>query len=72
MAIEDKKKDKVEIDKDTLIGDLIRMKPQSIDTLLRFGMGCIACPASLNESIAEACMVHGMDPDYLLAELNNN
>ncbi|MDO4595067.1 MAG: DUF1858 domain-containing protein [Tissierellia bacterium] len=70
MSIQDKKKESIEVTRDTLIGDLIKMKPESIDTLLRFGMGCIACPASLNETIEEACMVHGMDPEFLLERLN--
>ena len=60
----------VEITRDMLIGDIIQTKPETINTLLMAGMGCIACPSSLYETLDEACMVHGMDPEYLLAELN--
>ena len=28
------------------------------------------CPASLNETLAEACMVHGLDCETMLDELN--
>ncbi|MCI5839550.1 MAG: DUF1858 domain-containing protein [Peptoniphilaceae bacterium] len=71
MAIENKKEDEFVITGDMLIGDIIRRKPQAIDTLLRVGMGCIACPSSLMESVEEAAMVHGLDTEYLLEKLNN-
>lgn len=62
--------DKMEITKDMLIGEVIRSKPESIDTLLRFGLGCVGCPASQMESIEEAAMVHGIDLSQLLKALN--
>ncbi|NLJ98518.1 MAG: DUF1858 domain-containing protein [Tissierellia bacterium] len=60
----------MEITKDTLVGELIRNKPESVDILLRFGLGCVGCPASQMESIEEAAMVHGLDLDQLLKALN--
>jgi len=33
-------------------------------------MGCIGCPSSQMESLAEAAMVHGMDIDVLMKEIN--
>ena len=33
-------------------------------------MHCVGCPASQGESLAEACMVHGMDCDTLVASIN--
>lgn len=70
MAIEEKKKDKVEITHDMLIGEIIQAKPESINIFLSVGMGCIACPSSLYETLDEACMVHGLDSNYLLEKLN--
>ncbi|NLX62624.1 MAG: DUF1858 domain-containing protein [Tissierellia bacterium] len=61
----------MEITKDTLIGEIIRNKPEAVDTLLRFGLGCIGCPASQMESLEEAAMVHGLDLDELLKALNS-
>lgn len=61
----------MEITKDMLIGELIRKKPESIEILMRFGMGCIGCPSSQMESLAEAAMVHGLDIDKLMTALNN-
>ncbi|MCF6464327.1 DUF1858 domain-containing protein [Clostridium sp. Cult2] len=60
----------MEITKDMLVGEIIRNKPESVDTLLRFGLGCIGCPASQMESIEEAAMVHGIDLSQLLKALN--
>ena len=60
----------MEITKDMLIGDIIRNNPDSVEVLFRNGLSCIGCPASQMESLEEACMVHGMDCDYLLNELN--
>ena len=33
-------------------------------------MHCLGCPASRGETVEEACAVHGVDPDALLAEVN--
>ncbi len=61
----------MEITKDMLIGELIRKKPEAVETLMRFGMGCIGCPSSQMESLEEAAMVHGLNIDKLMEALNN-
>ncbi|MGF7060806.1 DUF1858 domain-containing protein [Brassicibacter mesophilus] len=58
------------INKDMLIGELLREKPQAAEILMRFGMGCIGCPSSQMESLEQAAMVHGIDLQKLLEELN--
>lgn len=58
------------ITRDMLIGEILREKPESVETLLRFGMGCIGCPSSQMESLEQAAMVHGVDLEKLLEELN--
>lgn len=58
------------INKDMLIGELLREKPEAAEILMRFGMGCIGCPSSQMESLEQAAMVHGLDLQNLLAELN--
>lgn len=59
-----------EITKDMIIADLLKAMPQSAKVLQECGMRCVYCPSSLNESIEEACMVHGLDCDTLIDELN--
>jgi len=58
------------INKDTKIGDLIKEAPEKAEILLEAGMHCLGCPASQMETLEEACMVHGIDVEELLKELN--
>ena len=34
------------------------------------GWHCVGCPSSIGESLEEACMVHGLDADVVLANIN--
>lgn len=61
----------MKVEKDTLIRDVVQMGQESTKILISFGMGCIGCPASQNESIGEAATVHGINLDLLLESLNN-
>ena len=56
--------------KDTLIGDILDKAPEKADILLDAGMHCITCPAAMGETLEEACEVHGIDVEDVLAELN--
>lgn len=58
------------VTKDTIIGEILKDKPEAIGTLMSFGMGCIMCPASQMESLEEAAMVHGIDVDALITAIN--
>jgi len=60
------------ITKDTLIGDLLKEKPEAAEVLFQYGMGCIGCPSSQMESLAEAAQVHGMDLNELMKAINEN
>ena len=58
------------ITKDTIIGDILTIAPQTPPLFIGIGMHCLGCPASRGETVEEACAVHGVDPDALLAEVN--
>ena len=58
------------IEKTTKIGDLLEQYPDKADILLEAGMHCLGCPASQAETLEEACMVHGIDVEELVAKLN--
>lgn len=62
----------MKITKDMIIGDLVRNYPESVKVLMGHGMGCVGCPSSQAESIADACQVHGMDIESLLEALNKS
>ena len=61
----------MEINKDTLIGDLLQIAPEKADILLEAGMHCLSCPASQMETIEEACEVHGIDVNEILEKINS-
>lgn len=56
---------------DMLVGDIIGKHPLASQFLMECGMGCIHCPASQMESLAEACAVHGIDGDEIVDALND-
>ena len=37
---------------------------------MAIGMHCLGCPSSRGETVEEACMVHGVDADAFLAQVN--
>lgn len=61
----------VTITKDTIIGDILDIAPETAPIFFSIGMHCLGCPASRGETVEEACMVHGVDCDSVLAEVNN-
>ena len=60
----------MKIDKNTKIGELLQNAPEKAEILLEAGMHCLGCPASQAETLEEACMVHGIDVEELVAKLN--
>ena len=60
----------VKIEKDTIIGDILDVAPQSAPLFFAIGMHCLGCPSSRGETVEEACMVHGVEVDKLLALVN--
>ena len=60
----------IEMKKDTIIGDILDVAPQTAPIFLSIGMHCLGCPSSRGETVEEACMVHGVDCDKLLALVN--
>ena len=60
----------IEITKDTIIGDILDVAPQAAPIFLSIGMQCLGCPSSRGETVEEACMVHGVDCEKLLAIVN--
>ena len=49
----------VEITKDTIIGDILDVAPQTAPIFFGIGMHCLGCPASRGETVEEACAVRG-------------
>lgn len=60
----------MQISKDMLIGQLLQQDELIAPMLMRAGMHCLGCPSAQGESLEEACMVHGIDCDELVAGIN--
>ncbi|MBM6977036.1 DUF1858 domain-containing protein [Intestinimonas butyriciproducens] len=58
------------ITKDTIIGDILDIAPETAPVFLSIGMHCLGCPSSRGETVEQACMVHGVDVDSLLKKIN--
>lgn len=58
------------IEKNTKIGEILENNPEKAEILLEAGMHCLGCPASQGETLEEACEVHGIDVEELVAKLN--
>ena len=61
----------MQISKEMLIGELLQVDENMAQILMGAGMHCIGCPSSQMESLEEAAMVHGIDPDALVKEIND-
>ena len=56
-----------QVNKSTMIGELLQIDQNIAPILLNIGMHCLGCPSSQMETI----MVHGIDPDALVKEIND-
>jgi hybrid cluster-associated redox disulfide protein len=63
--------EKKKITKDTIIGDVIKMSPAAKAVIQKyFGNGCFTCAGINMESISFGSMMHNMDPNKIVDELN--
>ena len=60
-----------QVDKNILIEDLVQIDPGIIAILMSAGMHCVGCASSAMESLEEAAMVHGLDADLLVDQIND-
>ena len=61
----------MQVTKDTLIGDVLDFDAETAQFFFEIGMHCLGCPSSRGETIEEACAVHGVDAEELVAKLND-
>lgn len=59
------------IERNTIIGDVLDIAPQSAPLFMAIGMHCLGCPSSRGETVEQACMVHGVDCDEFLEQVNS-
>ena len=59
----------LEITKKTTMGEMLEYDMGIAYILMQSGMHCVGCPSSIHESLEEACMVHGLDANEVLASV---
>ena len=60
----------MQVNKQMTIMEIISVDADIIPILYDAGMHCIGCPSAQGETLEEACMVHGIDCDVLVAGMN--
>ncbi|MBR5336841.1 MAG: DUF1858 domain-containing protein [Lachnospiraceae bacterium] len=60
----------MQVKKEMVISDIIRLDEGLIGVLMAAGMHCVGCPSAQAETLEEASLVHGLDPDAVTSELN--
>lgn len=61
-----------EITKKTSIGEIIKQYPEAEPVIQKyFGSGCFSCPGSKTEDIAFGALMHNIDPEQIIKELND-
>jgi len=60
-----------QITKKMTIGQLLAAYPEVAPILMRMGMHCLGCPSAQAESLEEAAMVHGFDPQVIEDQIND-
>ncbi len=63
--------EKKKVTKDSIIGDVIKMSPSAKEVIqTSFGNGCFTCPGINRESISFGSMMHNLDPNKIVDEIN--
>lgn len=58
------------ITRDTMICDILDFAPETAPLFREIGMHCLGCAMASEETVAEACEVHGVDPDEFVKKAN--
>ncbi len=58
------------VTEDTIIGDILDKDFEVAPFFLEMGMHCLGCPSSRGETVGQACEVHGVEVNDLIAKLN--
>lgn len=59
----------MELTRETPIGYILRLYPETIAVFKAHGLGCATCMASLEESLESCARLHGLVVETLLADL---
>lgn len=58
------------ITKEMTVAEVLKMDRTLAGIFLQHGLMCLGCPSATLESIEQAAMVHGIDLNLLITDLN--
>ena len=59
------------VTKDSIIGEILGEHPKGKEVIQKyFGGGCFTCPGINIEAISFGAMMHNIDPEQIIKELN--
>ena len=61
----------MEITRETLISEIVLNCPELTPAFQAIGMHCLGCAMASNETLEEACAVHGIDVDAVIESLKD-
>ena len=62
---------KTKFTKDSVIGDIVKNRPAALKVIEKyFGNGCFTCPGMKVESLSFGAMMHNIDTNKIIEELN--
>lgn len=65
--------DTKKITADMSIDEVLKLYPETAEVFRKyFHGGCFACPAARMETLGDGAMVHGLDVDFIVGELNKS
>jgi len=63
---------KIAFTKNSVIGDIVKSSPAASKVIEKyFGNGCFTCPGMKVEALSFGAMMHNVDPNKILDELNS-
>ena len=60
----------MKITKDMCVGEVLDLNRDTAPFFLEMGMHCLGCPSARSETVAQACLVHGVNADDLVSKIN--
>ena len=58
------------VTKDMGIIEIVQNHPESLEVFAKYGLGCIGCAAARFENLEAGAKVHGVNPEQMVAEIN--
>lgn len=63
------------IRKETALGEITQKFPETVPTMLKYGLHCVGCHAAAFETLEQGAKAHGMtdqEIEKMLTEMNNS